>query len=107
MKKRVTGNVTIRVSLVPGRCRWCGCTYDTPCANGCGWADRARTLCTECVPLDKAMQTAKGRRELAEFVQEYAPTGPTVFGLFATRGSSVVPRATSQTSRTSKSLRHG
>ncbi len=70
MKQRVKGNLTIRVPLTPGICRWCRCTYDNPCANGCAWADRAQTLCTECVPLDKAMETAKGRRELAECVQE-------------------------------------
>lgn len=34
--------------LKPGRCRWCRCTHDTPCPNGCGWADRDQTLCTEC-----------------------------------------------------------
>jgi hypothetical protein len=62
-----------KIALVnrPGRCRWCGCTETTPCANGCGWAERGQTLCTECVPLDKAMQTARGRHELAEFVQEH------------------------------------
>jgi hypothetical protein len=71
-KQRVApAALTIRVSLTLGICRWCRCTYDRPCANGCGWADRAQTLCTECVPLDKAMQTMAGRRELAEFVQEH------------------------------------
>jgi hypothetical protein len=55
----------------PGQCRWCKCTYDRPCANGCGWADRTQTLCTECAPLDRAMQTSAGRRELAEFLQEH------------------------------------
>jgi hypothetical protein len=54
-----------------GQCRWCHCTYDTPCANGCSWADRSQTLCSECVPLDRALRTTAGRRELAEFVQEH------------------------------------
>lgn len=54
-----------------GQCRWCRCTYERPCANGCSWADRTQTLCSECVPLDKAMRTTAGRRELAEFVQEH------------------------------------
>lgn len=71
MKKRVQATMILRVSLTPGRCRWCRCTYDNPCANGCGWADRAQTLCTECVPVDTVMQTAAGRRELAEFIQEH------------------------------------
>jgi len=63
--------LTIRVSLIPGRCRWCGCTYERPCANGCGWADRTQTLCTECAALDHATETATGRRALADFLQEH------------------------------------
>jgi len=69
-KKQVKAALTIRVSLSPGRCRWCGCTYNDPCANGCGWVDRAQTLCTECRPLDKAMETARGRQALVLFLQE-------------------------------------
>lgn len=69
MKKGAS--LLIRLPLTPGRCRWCRCTYERPCANGCGWADRTQTLCTECVPLDKATETGAGRRELAEFVQEH------------------------------------
>lgn len=71
-KKRVKGRPSrwIEISLVPGRCRWCGCTWEHPCANGCAWVERTQTLCSECVPLDKALQTLAGRRELAEFVQE-------------------------------------
>lgn len=58
-------------SLIPGICRWCRCTFTNPCANGCSWADRAQTLCSACVPLDKALMTMAGRRELAEFLQEH------------------------------------
>lgn len=65
------GLLTIRVPLRPGICRWCGCTEYTPCANGCSWGNGAQTLCSECVPLDKALQTSAGRRELAEFLQEH------------------------------------
>jgi len=68
-KKRVKASLTIRVSLSPGICRWCRCTYEHPCANGCAWVERTHTLCSECVTLDKALQTMAGRRELAEFVQ--------------------------------------
>lgn len=71
MKTRAKAQLTIRVSLVPGICRWCRCTDHTPCANGCSWVERSYTLCSECVPLDKAMETMAGRRELAEFVQEH------------------------------------
>jgi hypothetical protein len=70
-KKRVKDSLTIRVSLTPGSCRWCQCTDDTPCANGCSWVERTQTLCSECVPLDKALETRAGRRELAEFLQEH------------------------------------
>jgi len=74
-KKRVVANLTIRIAETPGRCRWCGCTYERPCANGCGWANRAQTLCTECVPLDRAMRTARGRATLAAWLQDpdFAP----------------------------------
>jgi len=54
-----------------GRCRWCRCTDSIACANGCTWANAERSLCSECVPLDQAMRTTAGRRELAEFVQEH------------------------------------
>lgn len=63
-KKRVK----FYVVLTPGICRWCRCTYDNPCANGCSWVERTQTLCSECVPLDKALQNNAGRRELAEFL---------------------------------------
>lgn len=61
--------LVIKVELRFGRCRWCGCTYDRPCHVGCAWTDRTQTLCTACVPLDRALKTREGRRELAEFVQ--------------------------------------
>jgi hypothetical protein len=56
----------------PGRCRWCGCTHERPCANGCGWANRQQTLCTECAPLDAAIRSTAGRVLLAEFLQDNA-----------------------------------
>lgn len=95
MKKRVKALLTIRVSLTPGRCRWCGCTYLRPCANGCGWADRQQTLCTECVPLNTVLQTARGRLELAEFLQESS---------FLNVPPRRVSRGTSQTSQTSRKV---
>ncbi len=62
-----------KIALVnrPGQCRWCRCTYESPCANGCGWADRTQTLCFECVSLDSAMRSARGRMYVAEFLQEH------------------------------------
>jgi hypothetical protein len=34
-----------------GRCRYCRCSYETPCINtrtgeACAWADLARTVCS-------------------------------------------------------------
>jgi hypothetical protein len=63
--------IWISLTQTRGRCRWCRCTEFEPCANGCGWANLAQTLCSECVPIDRAMTTRSGRRELAEFLQEH------------------------------------
>lgn len=71
MKKRGKPWLTISVSLHPGICRWCRCTYERPCANGCSWVERTQTLCSECVPLNDALRSAAGRRALAQFVQEH------------------------------------
>jgi len=54
----------------PGVCRWCGCTNDHACDAGCSWANRERTLCSACVPLDRALRTVAGRIELAKCLQE-------------------------------------
>lgn len=37
----------------PGKCRWCGCTYEEPCPGSCGWANAKQTLCTACVNVDR------------------------------------------------------
>lgn len=68
---------TFYVTQTPGRCRWCRCTEREPCAGGCGWANREQTVCTACVPLDAALRTVPGRRELAEFLQEHEFLNPT------------------------------
>jgi hypothetical protein len=61
--------MNVAIAERPGTCRWCGCTYHRPCDAGCGWANRQQTLCTECVPLDTAMKSARGRRQLALVAQ--------------------------------------
>lgn len=61
----------IYVTQTPGRCRWCRCTEYDPCAGGCAWSNLQRTVCTECVPLDRALRTVPGRRALAQFVQAF------------------------------------
>jgi hypothetical protein len=65
-----TRGLVIRLSLVPGHCRWCQCTDHKPCTENCSWVDRTHTLCSECWPLDEAMRTARGRKALAATIQE-------------------------------------
>lgn len=43
-----------------GVCLFCGCTYDRPCPNGCGWANRAQTFCTECIVVRDAWVRLRG-----------------------------------------------
>jgi hypothetical protein len=50
----VAGRVLHPYTPLPGSCRWCRCTYDDPCPQGCGWADAAQTLCTACTALERA-----------------------------------------------------
>jgi hypothetical protein len=35
------------------------------CAGGCAWANRAHTLCSACVVIDRLVPTVRGRRVLA------------------------------------------
>lgn len=37
-----------------GTCRFCGCTDDRACPEGCSWANRGRTVCSSCVRVDRA-----------------------------------------------------
>jgi hypothetical protein len=53
----------------PGQCRWCRCTEREPCPGGCGWADGTATLCSACVPIDRASKSVRGRIALAELAQ--------------------------------------
>lgn len=49
-----------------GKCRWCGCTEEHGCAEGCSWANRQATLCSECVDIDRLMRSARGRQQIAD-----------------------------------------
>jgi hypothetical protein len=60
----------VAVKLKPGTCRWCGCTERDPCPGGCGWADRQQTLCTSCSHFNKEIQTAAGRKKIAQRLLE-------------------------------------
>lgn len=67
MKKR---EIIVRVPLQPGRCRWCGCTDENGCANGCTWWTSDYTLCSECAPFDAAIRTRRGRAALLDVVHD-------------------------------------
>lgn len=60
----------ITIPETPGRCRWCGCTYERPCDEGCGWANRAQTLCTVCVDVDRMVRSARGRAQLVTLAND-------------------------------------
>lgn len=62
--------MTLTIPEESGRCRWCSCTYDRPCASGCGWANSTQTLCTACVNFDRLIRSARGRAELLDKLQD-------------------------------------
>lgn len=33
---------------IPGICQVCGCTWTRACEGGCRWANRERTICSNC-----------------------------------------------------------
>lgn len=68
--------IVIEIPQEPGTCRWCGCTHSTPCEGGCGWANRAQTLCTACVNVDRQVRSKNGRRQVAILVQESEGVAP-------------------------------
>lgn len=49
----------------PGKCRRCGCTETTPCADdnlgACAWVDEKKTLCTACEDRKPGEAPAKGK----------------------------------------------
>jgi hypothetical protein len=57
---------TIAIKETPGKCRWCGCTWEHACDGGCSWANRQQTLCSGCVTFDRDMKTAAGRIRIRE-----------------------------------------
>lgn len=68
--------IQIVISETPERCRWCGCSHYEPCAGGCGWANARHTLCTACVDLDRDVRTVRGRRRIAQTLQDAALETP-------------------------------
>jgi hypothetical protein len=53
--------LVVSIALVPGRCRWCGCTEEFGCSSGCSWANPSATLCSSCVDIDRQMRSMRGR----------------------------------------------
>jgi DNA-directed RNA polymerase specialized sigma24 family protein len=43
-----------RQRLTSGVCRFCRCTDDRGCENGCHWIDDGHTVCSECEDLNRA-----------------------------------------------------
>ncbi len=35
----------------PGTCRYCNCTDERGCPDGCAWADDTHAVCTSCAEL--------------------------------------------------------
>lgn len=62
--------MNLKVLERPGRCRWCGCTYNDPCPEGCGWANRQQTLCTACAEFDRLMKSREGRSDVVGFFKQ-------------------------------------
>lgn len=61
-KTHVRPGVVLEPYLRPGRCRWCRCTDRAACPQGCGWVDRAQTLCTACRGVDAAWAKLEAAR---------------------------------------------
>ena len=49
---RLTNTLTI-CTIEPdcgvGTCRYCGCTFDNACPEGCEWVDDEQTICSACL----------------------------------------------------------
>jgi hypothetical protein len=56
MGKRMHAEIVSQGPSRSGTCRWCRCTYNNPCPQGCGWSDPEQTLCTACVDVEHAWQ---------------------------------------------------
>jgi hypothetical protein len=59
----------LKDNTLAGICRVCGCTYEDGCPEGCGWADRPRTICTVCVELDERARKRRRREAIGELRQ--------------------------------------
>jgi hypothetical protein len=42
------GEEEVEEEVEPGTCRYCGCTEEQACPEGCAWADDTLTVCTTC-----------------------------------------------------------
>jgi len=53
-----------------GICSICGCTHESPCDEGCGWANVKQTLCTACEPLSPAERDRRTKEAKTELCVE-------------------------------------
>lgn len=51
--------------ILPGVCKFCGCTEDHACEGGCAWADDERTICTRCVERSLQLALSPEKQEAA------------------------------------------
>jgi len=49
-----------------GICSVCACVQNDACDEGCGWANRAKTLCTACKGLSREERAEKREINLAD-----------------------------------------
>jgi len=70
--------------MIPGKCRYCGCTETSPCTlqdgDTCGWHDNARTVCSApgCVRqyiADSRRRPARRKKTTAEVHAEIVRRG--------------------------------
>jgi hypothetical protein len=53
---------TFTIPVVPGHCRWCGCTENRPCLPACSWTDATQTLCSACQAFDEDLHSPRPAR---------------------------------------------
>ncbi len=55
-----------------GHCRFCGCTYERACPQGCAWTDNRRTVCTACVVVAAAWNSLSGSHPPPNMTRAFA-----------------------------------
>jgi hypothetical protein len=61
------------VEIRSGVCRYCGCTDERACPEGCWWLEETHTVCTNKGCIEKHFAAAK---QVIRMLRELAQTGP-------------------------------